>query len=224
VSGGLVRDYSDLYHLDRDVVAGLTTTTVRGDGREILRKFGAKSAAKLFEQIDRSRRVEFWRVIYALGIRHVGERAAQVLAGAFGTIDALMAATPEDLQQVPEIGPVVAAVVRAYFDEPRNRALVERLRAAGVNLEGPITIRPGAPPSDEPLAGKTFVITGTLERMSREAAEEAIQQRGGRVSGSVSKKTAYLVVGQDAGSKLEKARALGVETIDEPAFLRLIGL
>lgn len=224
LANDLVRDYSDIYRLDRDVIARLTTVTTRSDGKEIVRKFGEKSATKLLEQIDRSRRVEFWRVIYALGIRHVGERAAQILAGALGSIDALMAASLEDLQKVPEIGPVVAAVVRAYFDEPRNRELVERLRAAGVTMEGPVTIRPGAGAEQGPLAGKTFVITGTLDAMSREDAEEAIQKRGGRVSGSVSRKTSYLVAGRDAGSKLEKARALGVETLDEPAFVKLIGL
>lgn len=222
LTNDLVRDYSDVYKLDRNVLAGLTTTTSRADGREIARRFGDKSAAKLLDEIERSRHVEFWRVIYALGIRHVGERAAQVLAGAFGSIDRIMGASLEELQNVPEIGPVVAGIVRAYFDEPRNRELVERLRRAGVNMEGPIAIRPGQPADDGPLAGKTFVITGTLDTMSREAATAAIEKFGGRVSGSVSKKTSYLVVGADAGSKLEKARALGVVTLDEAAFIQLV--
>jgi len=208
VSSELVSDYADLY--------ALTATQLEG-----LERMAKKSAANVLAQIDRSRQVEFWRVIYALGIRHVGERAAQVLAGAFGSIDAIMTASLHRLQEVREIGPVVAAVVRAYFDEPRNRALVERLRDAHVTMTGPIT---AALAEEGPLSGKTFVITGTLASMSREAATEALQKLGGRVSGSVSKKTSYLIAGDDAGTKLEKAKSLGVETLDETAFLALIGL
>jgi DNA ligase (NAD+) len=208
VTKGLVRDYADLYHLTAEQL-------------EALERMGRKSAANLLVELERSKRVEFWRVIYALGIRHVGERAAQVLAGAFGTADAIAAASLDALQQVREIGPVVAAQVRAWFDEPANLTLISRLRQAGVNMEGPLK---AVAASGGPLAAKTFVITGTLASMSREEAAAAIERLGGRVSGSVSKKTTFLVVGADAGSKLEKARSLGVETLDEAAFRRMIGL
>jgi DNA ligase (NAD+) len=197
-------DYADIYSLSAAQLAALE-------------RLGQKSAQKLVEQIENSKAVELWRVIYALGIRHVGERAAQVLAAAYGSMDALMAATEQSLQTTPEIGPVVAGIVRAYFSEPKNRALIERLRAAGVNMVGPMIQAPAGP-----LAGMTFVLTGTLAGMSREAAEEAIARLGGRVSGSVSRKTTYLIVGADAGTKLEKARSLGVKTLDEAEFSRLI--
>jgi DNA ligase (NAD+) len=149
----------------------------------------------------------------------VGERGAQVLADHFGSIDAIEGASLDELQQVREIGPVLAASVRAWFDEPRNRELIETFRRAGLKLVGE---RRSAPAGPQPLAGKTFVVTGTLSAMSRDDAQQNIERLGGKVTGSVSKKTSYLVVGADAGSKLEKARALGVETLDEPAFLRLI--
>ena len=173
-------------------------------------------------QIERSKTNELWRVIYGLGIRHVGERGAQVLAGAFWSIDALVAATTEQLQQTNEIGPVLAASVRAWLDEPRNRQLLERLRDAGVRLEVPESERTPAP-ALAALAGRTYVITGTLASMTREQAEAALKRLGARVAGSVSKKTTAVVVGADAGSKAEKARDLGVPMLDEPAFLDLIG-
>jgi DNA ligase (NAD+) len=131
-----------------------------------------------------------------------------------------MAATVEQLQAVSDVGPVVAASVREYFDEPRNRALIAQLAAAGLKMDAPI-MSGGAP---GPLTGKTFVLTGTLERLSREAAAEAIQSRGGKVTGSVSKKTDYLVAGADPGSKLAKAETLGVPILDEAAFRNLVGL
>ncbi len=222
ISGGLVRDYADMYALTVDQLANLTSTSARSDGREIQRRFGEKNAAKVVEQINRSRNNELWRLIYGLGIRHVGERAAQVLAGAFWSMDALVAATAEQLQQTPEIGPVLAESVRAWMDEPRNRQLLDRLRAAGVRMEVPESERttsamPGV------LAGRTYVITGTLSSMTREAAEAALKQLGAKVAGSVSKKTTGVIVGAEAGSKAEKARALGVPMLDEAAFLDLIG-
>ena len=133
----LVRDYADVYALSVSTLAGLVSTSVRSDGKEIQRRFGEKNAAKVVSEIDRSRSNELWRVIYGLGIRHIGERAAQVLARAFGSMDALCAATAEQLQQTHEIGPVLASSLRSWLDEPRNRELVDRLRAAGVRMEVP---------------------------------------------------------------------------------------
>jgi DNA ligase (NAD+) len=217
----LVHDYADVYALSADTLAGLTSTTVRGDGKEIQRRFGEKNAAKVVSEIDRSRANELWRVIYGLGIRHIGERAAQVVARAFGSMDALCAATVEQLQQTPEIGPVLAASLRSWLDEPRNRELVERLRAAGVRMEVPPEERV-APDAEGPLKGKTYVLTGTLSAMTREQATAAIERLGGKVTGSVSKKTAAVIVGEDAGSKAAKAHELGVATLDERTFLELI--
>jgi len=208
VDAGLVKDYADIYALTAEKL-------------EALERMGRKSAAKVMAQIERSKTNEFWRLIYGLGIRHVGERAAQVLARAFHTIDALFAATAAQLQQTQEIGPVLAESVRSYLDEPRNRELIERLRAAGVNMEVPADQRVERP-EQGPLAGKTYVITGTLASMSREEATAAIERLGGKVAGSVSRKTAAVIVGAEAGSKADKARELGIEMLDEQAFLKLI--
>ncbi len=222
IASGLVRDYADVYALTVDQLANLTSTSSRSDGREIQRRFGEKNAAKVVGQIARSKTNELWRVIYGLGIRHVGERAAQVLAGAFWSIDALLAATTEQLQQTPEIGPVLAGSLRSWMDEPRNRQLIERLRAAGVRLDVPESERRAAPAAGE-LSGKTYVITGTLTSMTRDEAEAALKRLGAKVAGSVSRKTTGVVVGAEAGSKAEKARDLGVPMLDEAAFLNLIG-
>jgi DNA ligase (NAD+) len=221
LDGGLVRDYADVYALGVETLAALTSVSVRTDGREIQRRFGEKNAAKVVAQIERSKSNELWRLIFGLGIRHVGERAAQVLAQAFGSIDALYDATLEQLQDTHEIGPVLAQSVREWLDEPRNRALVERLRAAGVRMEVPPEER-AARAAPGPLKGRTYVITGTLESMTREAATEAIERLGGKVAGSVSKKTSGVIVGADAGTKAVKARELGVPTLDESAFLDLL--
>ncbi len=202
---GLVRDVADLYALGADEVAALD-------------RMGPKSAQNLLEQVERSKEAAFWRVLFGLGVRHVGERGAQALAAAFGSMDALAAAPAEALQNARDIGPVVAAAVREYFDEPHNLALVGRLRAAGLQLESAAADAP----ADQTLAGRTFVLTGTLAGMTRDEAAAAIAARGGRVSGSVSRKTSYVVAGAEPGSKLEKARALGVTVLDEEAFSRLI--
>ena len=221
ISGGYVSDYADVYGLKTTTLASLTSTSARADGKAIERRFGEKNAAKVVAQIERSRTNELWRLIYGLGIRHVGERAAQVLADAFGSMDALSAATAEQLQQTREIGPVLAASVRTWFDEPRNRQLVERLGAAGVRMEIPADAR-AARQIEGPLAGKTYVLTGTLQSMTRDDATLAIERLGGKVAGSVSRKTTAVIVGSDAGSKADKARELGVPTLDEPAFVALI--
>ena len=220
VSLELVRDYADLYRLDEATLANLTSSSIRSDGKEIARRFGEKSAAKLVSQIDRSRQADLWRLIYGLGIRHIGERGAQVLARTFGSIDALRDATPEQLQATPEIGPVLAASAREYFDEPRNLELIERLRQAGGRMEAPPEQRVAAGPG--PLTGKTYVLTGTLSSMTREDATAALERLGAKVAGSVSKKTTGVIVGVDPGSKAEKAAALGVPVLDEAALQDLL--
>jgi DNA ligase (NAD+) len=204
VASGFVKSFADLYHLDEQRLTSLE-------------RMGKKSAAKLLAEIDRSRRAELWRLIYAIGIRHVGERGAQALATAFPSIQAIADAPVEHLDGIRDIGAVVARSIRAFFDEPRNRELVDRLEAAGVNTAGGGT---GTGPG--PLTGKTFVLTGTLGSMTRDQATEAIEALGGKVSGSVSAKTSYLVAGEEAGSKLEKARRLGVPVISEEEFRDLI--
>ena len=221
LAANLVKDYAGIYALSADTLAGLTSTSVRTDGKEIQRRFGEKNAAKVVAQIERSRTNELWRVVYGLGIRHIGERAAQVLASAFGSMKTLVAATVEQLQSTHEIGPVLAESLRSWLDEPRNRALVERLRAAGVRME--------VPPEEQarvvlkgPLTGRTYVLTGTLAAMTREQATDAIERLGGKVAGSVSRKTAGVIAGAEAGTKADKARDLGVPLMDEQAFLALI--
>lgn len=209
VERGIVKDYADLY--------GLTAPRL-----EALERMGKKSSRNLLAQIERSKKNALPRLVFGLGIRHVGERAAAVLAGHFGTIDAMADASEQALQEVAEIGPVVAAAVRRYFDEPRNRTLIARLREAGVNMRGAKTRRQPAG-TGGPLAGRTFVITGTLASMTREEAADRIARLGGKVTSSVSKKTSSLVVGADPGRKLAKAEQLGIETLDEAAFRRLIG-
>ncbi len=203
----LVHSYADIYHLTAEQL-------------EALPRMGKKSAAKLLGQIEKSKSNDVWRLLYALGIRHVGERGAQVLADHFGSVDAIENASLGELEQVREIGPVLAASVRTFFDEPRNRELIDALRKAGVKLIGEPKRTPTGP---QPLAGKTFVITGEIEGMSREDAQAKIEALGGKVTGSVSKKTNYLVVGSEPGaSKLEKAQALGTTQLDTTAFLALL--
>jgi DNA ligase (NAD+) len=220
IESGLVRDYADVFHLTADQLAALTSTSER-EGKKIERRFGAKNAAKVVGQIAGSRQNEFWRVIYGLGIRHIGERGAQVLARAFGSMEALEAASLEALQATSEIGPVLAASARSWLDEPRNRELVARLRAAGVRMEVPESER-GVRTGPGPLAGRTYVVTGTLASMTREEATAALERLGAKVTGSVSKKTTAVIVGEDAGSKADKAKTLGVPTLDEAAFQELI--
>jgi DNA ligase (NAD+) len=219
VDQGLVHDFADLYALTAPQLETLVVTPrdARSE-RARPRKLG-KVGTNLAAEIDRSRSADLSRLIYALGIRHVGERSGQVLAAAFGSMDALVAAPVERLQETREIGPVLAASVRAWLDEPRNLQLVERLRRAGVNMTSTLTPEASA---EGPLSGKTFVLTGTLESLTREEATARIEALGGRVSGSVSRKTSFVVVGADPGTKAEKARTLGVETLDEAAFCRLI--
>ena len=220
IEQGLVRDFADLYALTAEQLENVVVAPrLPRSERAVPRKLG-KVGRNVVEQIARSRTNDLSRLIYALGIRHVGEKAAATLARHFRTMDALLNAPIEALQRVPEIGPVLADSVRAYADEPHNRQLIAKLAAAGVNMTT-TQPEPGASPAG-PLHGKTFVLTGTLTTMTREEAEAAIERSGGKVSGSVSRKTSYLVVGEDAGSKLEKARGLGVPTLSEDEFRALI--
>ncbi len=216
---GLIRDAADIYALTAPQLEELVVTPRDPRSEKARPRKLGKVGRNVIEQIDRSKSNDLSRLVYALGIRHVGEKAAATLARHFRTIDRILDAPLEQLQSVSEIGPVVAASVREFADEPRNRDLVARLASAGVNTQSQAP-EPSAEPG--PLSGKVFVLTGTLSSMTREDAEAALERLGARVSGSVSKKTSFLVTGADAGSKLEKARALGVETLDEAAFLALI--
>ena len=221
IEQGLVHDVADLYTLTAPHLEQLVVTPREAKSeRTRPRKLG-KVGTNLVAEIERSRQNDLWRLIHGLGLRHVGERAATLLARGFKQLEALAAADVNELQRVPEIGPVVAESVAEWFAEPHNRALVARLHELGVRTEassGELRAAPG----DGPLSGKTFVLTGTLPSMTREAATEAIERLGGKVSSSVSRKTSYVVVGHEPGSKAEKAKSLGVETLDEAAFLRLI--
>jgi DNA ligase (NAD+) len=220
IEQGMVSSFSDLYHLTAEQLEQLVVTPREpASERAVPRKLG-KVGRNVFEQIARSRTNDLSRLIYALGIRHVGEKAAATLARYFRTMERIMNAAVDELQTAPEIGPVVAESVRAFANEPHNRALVERLQQAGVTMT--TALPPPAVEPAGPLAGKTFVLTGTLESMTREEATAALERLGAKVSGSVSKKTSFLVAGAEAGSKLEKARQLGVETLDEPQFRALI--
>jgi DNA ligase (NAD+) len=198
VGKGMVRDVSDLYALD-------------ATNLEELERMGKKSSEALIREIEDSRNLDFSRLLFGLGIRHVGERTAQLLAEHFGSMDNLMAATPEELVQVREVGPEIGESIQRFFHEPQNRQLIERLRNYNLTMKSAVQ-RERLP---QVLAGKTFVLTGTLQGLSREEATSLIEQRGGRVSSSVSKKTSYVVAGADPGSKLDKANTLGVPVIDE---------
>jgi DNA ligase (NAD+) len=206
MENGLVRDFAGLYGLTREDLVGLE-------------RMAEKSAGNLLAQIEASKGRELHRLLFGLGIRFVGERAAALLARHLRSADALAAADVQATQSIPGIGPVVAQSVHDWFADEHNRELMAALKAAGVRME-----ETTAEPASDALAGKTFVLTGGLDTMSRDQAKSAIEARGGRVATSVSKKTDYVVAGQDPGSKLEKARELGVECLDEAQFKRLLGL
>jgi DNA ligase (NAD+) len=221
IASGLVRDYADIYHLTTEQIANLTSTSVRTDGKSIERRFGEKNAAKVVDEITRSKTNELWRLLYGLGIRHIGERSAQVLAKAFWSVEALSAASLDQLQRTHEIGPVLAQSLRSWLDEPRNQELIGRLRDAGLRMEVPESER-AVVVGPQPLAGKTYVITGTLSSMSREQAAAALERLGAKVAGSVSKKTTAVIVGEEAGSKADKAKALGIPMLTEAEFAALL--
>ena len=208
VESGRVQTPADLYGLTADELASLE-------------RMGAKSAANLVEAIAASRRTSLARFLYALGIRDVGEATALALANHFGRLDALMAASYEDIQQVRDVGPVVARHVRDFFDEPHNLAVIASLRRAGV--EWPEGDPAPSTPVEGPLTGEVLVITGTLASMTRDQARDAARAAGATVTDSVSRKTTLLVAGTEAGSKLRKANDLGVRVADEREFLALLG-
>jgi DNA ligase (NAD+) len=193
---GVVKDVADIYKLTKDDLLKLE-------------RMGEKSAENVLREIENSKKLPLERVIYGLGIRFVGERTAQFLAEHFGEISAIEHASEEELQQVEEVGPRIAKSIVEFFAEPKNRELVEELRAAGLTMRGKKKER------GTKLAGKTFVLTGTLPTYSRDEAKKMIEDAGGKVTGSVSKKTDYVVAGADAGSKLDRAKELGVKVIDE---------
>jgi DNA ligase (NAD+) len=182
-----------------------------------LERMGAKSAQNVLDGIEASKTRPLWRFIAALGIRHVGGQSAEVLAEHFGSLDAILNADQGELEAVDQVGPVIAESIYQYFRSPRHRAVIEDLLAAGVRPQPPAPRkRMGG------LQGKTIVVTGTLKGLSRQQAEQAIREAGGKVSGSVSKKTHFVLAGEDPGSKLQKAQELGVEVIDEERFNRIL--
>ena len=200
----LVKNVADIYKLTKENLLSLE-------------RMGDKSAQNVLDEIEASKKLPLERVIYGLGIRMVGERTAQFLAEHFGSMDALMNASEEELQEVNEVGPRIAESMVEFFKEPKNRDLIEQLRKAGVAFTGKKRER------GTTLAGKTFVLTGTLPNLTRDEAKKMIEDAGGRVSGSVSKKTDFVVAGDEAGSKLDKAKELGVKVIEEKALRELLG-
>ncbi|HEX4824658.1 MAG TPA: NAD-dependent DNA ligase LigA [Candidatus Polarisedimenticolaceae bacterium] len=204
----LVADVADLYALPVETLAGLE-------------RMGKKSAANVIAELDASKARPLHRLLFALGIRHVGERAARVLASAFGSIEALGKASVEALEATREVGPKTAAAVRTFFDQETNRDLLRRLGEAGLTMEAAPEERSPAL-AESPFTGKTVVLTGTLPAMGREEAKALVESLGGRVAGSVSAKTDMVVAGEDAGSKLEKARALGVRVVGPDEFAELL--
>jgi DNA ligase (NAD+) len=201
---GLVRDPGDVYALTAEDLAQL-------EG------FADKSISNLLASIEASKDRPIWRLLVGLNIRHVGTHVAQVLARAFGSIDAIANASAEAIDDVPEIGPQIARSVHEWFQDPQSRTLIEKLRAGGVRMADEA---PAASPEEGPLAGRTIVLTGGLEALSREEATRAAQEAGARVASSVSKKTDFVVTGTDPGSKYDRAVQLGVEIVDEREFLR----
>ncbi len=207
VTHGYVKDVADLYDLHRH----------RAELVE-LERWGEKSVANLLEGIEKSKGKPYARLLFALGIRHVGEGAASVLAGEFRTIRDLGNATVDELREVPEIGPKIAESVRDFFRDKRAARMIDRLRSAGLHLDTPALSRKAGP-----FAGKTFVLTGTLPSITREEAKDLIEGAGGRVAGSVSKKVDAVIVGEEAGSKLDKAKNLGIDLWDERKLLSAAG-
>jgi DNA ligase (NAD+) len=210
---GLVADPGDIYDLTVEQLAGLML-----EGERQRRRLGDKGARKTIDQIERSKQRPLSRVIFALGIRHVGSEMADRLAEHFGSIDALAEASAEELESVPTVGPKIAQSVRAYFEDEDNRRIIEKLRQAGVRLAEERVVR-----EEGPLRGLTFVITGTLSSMTREEAEGRVRELGGSAASSVSRKTDYVVVGENPGSKAQRAQELGTKTLSEDEFIAMVG-
>jgi len=203
IEKGLVENFADLYKLSHAQLAGLE-------------RMAEKSAENVINAIEESKTRPLWRLVAALGIRHIGGQSAQILAEHFGSLDALMGASEEELAEIDQIGPTMAKSIYEYFHDPENLSVINKLLDAKVKPEQPKTRR------SEKLAGKTIVVTGTLENLSRQQAEQAIRQAGGKPSSSVSKKTDFVLAGENPGSKLDKARKLGVEIIDKKQFLKMM--
>jgi DNA ligase (NAD+) len=204
VDKGLIKSYGDIYFLKKEKLAELD-------------RMAEKSAQNIIDAIDKSREVDFARFLYALGIRHVGEHMARLLARKLGSLDKLIKAGEEKLMEIHEVGPQVAQSIVRFFGEKKNLQAIERLKKGGVKIREAAKVV-----ADQRFAGKTFVFTGALEKFSRDEAEAMVDARGGRASGSVSKKTDYVIAGPGAGSKLAKAKELGVAVLSEEEFLELI--
>ncbi|MEE8347353.1 MAG: helix-hairpin-helix domain-containing protein, partial [Dehalococcoidia bacterium] len=206
IDKGLVADPADIYRLSKEQLVALE-------------RMGEKSAQKLLDAIEASKQRPLSRLLFALGVRHVGTEIADTLASEFGSLDAIAAASREELEAVAAIGPKIAESVHSFFRGKRQRAVIKKLKRVGVNMEQ----RPVAP-REGPLAGQTFVITGTLASMTRSEAEEKLQLLGAGIGTSVTKKTTCLVTGEGPGTKLQKARQYGTPVMDEEELLRLLGL
>jgi DNA ligase (NAD+) len=205
VDAGIIHTLPDLYRLGFASLAALD-------------RMAEKSAQNVLDALQKSKQTTLPRFLFGLGIRHVGEATAKELARHFGKLDAIMDASEEVLLTVSDVGPIVAQSIRTFFDQPHNREVVEQLRACGVTWEE------GEPAAQapQPLAGKTFVLTGTFPTLSRDQAKDLLEAAGAKVAGSVSKKTNYVVAGAEAGSKLDKAQELGVPVLDEAAMLEML--
>jgi DNA ligase (NAD+) len=201
----MVHDLSDIFHLELDKLAGLD-------------RMAEKSAKNLLDALEKSKSTTLDRFIFSLGIRQVGETTAKTLAQHFGNLPAVMKANEETLIDVPDVGPVVAESIVHFFNEPHNTAVIKKLQAAGVHWDD-VEVDKSKP---QPLTDQIFVVTGTLSTMSRDEAKQALQALGAKVTGSVSKKTDYVVVGENPGSKATKAEALGITILDETAFHALL--
>ena len=198
------KNFADIYRLTKEQLASLE-------------RMGSKSAANVVNAIEKSKGQPLWRLVSGLGIRHIGGQSAQILADYFGSFDKLMAADEETLTNIDQIGATMATSVYEYFRSPQNVQVIDELRELGVKAEHEKVKR-----TDE-LAGKTIVVTGTLETMTRQQAQQAITEAGGKASSSVSSKTDFVLAGAEAGGKLEKAQKLGVKVIDEKQFLEMLG-
>jgi len=207
VNEGLISDVADIYSLEQ-----------KREELIALERMAEKSADNLLAAIDKSRSATLGRFLYALGIRHVGEHVASVIADHYGSLDRIRETSAEDMEQVMEVGPVVAQSIHTFFLQPKNLELIEKLQKRGV------TIAVEERPEGAPLEGKTFVLTGTLQHFKRNEAKKLIQRLGGRVSSSVSKNTTYVVAGADPGGKYDKAKKLGVKILTEEEFKKLVNL
>ena len=203
IDRGLIHSPADIYYLTLEDIKSLWVS-------------GSTVAAKLLASIEASKQQDVSRLIYALGIRQVGAKTGKVLASQFGNLDALMGATVEELTQVPDVGDVTAQSIFDWFRQPQSVHMIQRLREAGVNFASKRVV------TDTRFAGKTFVLTGALSKFTREEATEKIEAFGGKAAGSVSKKTSFVVVGENAGSKERKARELGIPILSEDDFLKML--